>query len=71
MRNKWFRRIKRFIEIFTPGGTGYTEYGTEYHVSWDGSITTPESEMQKVRDKVLGDMKKEIALSREAQSKRN
>ena len=71
MRNKWFRRIKRFIELFTPGGTEYTDFGTEIHFSSDGSITTPESERQKVWDKVTGDMNDELARWREYRSNRD
>jgi hypothetical protein len=48
MRSKWFRRIKRFIEHFTPGGTEYTRLGTEIHYSSKGVTTVPRSEYKKI-----------------------
>jgi hypothetical protein len=45
---KWFKRVKRFIELFTPGGTEYTSLGTEIHYSSDGVTTIPESEYEKI-----------------------
>jgi hypothetical protein len=48
MRNKWFRRIKRFIEQFTPAGTEYTEFGTEIHYSHTGHPTISDSDMHKL-----------------------
>jgi hypothetical protein len=48
MRNKWFGRIKRFIELFTPGGTEYTSKGIAIHYSSDGVTTIPSSENKKI-----------------------
>jgi hypothetical protein len=48
MRSKWFRRIKRFIEQFTPGGTEYTRFGTEIHYSSKGAMTISRSDAQKI-----------------------
>jgi hypothetical protein len=48
MRSKLFRRIKRFIELFTPGGTEYTEFGTAIHYSHDGVTTISSSDAQKL-----------------------
>jgi len=56
MRNKWIRRVKRFIELFTPGGVMYSKAGTEIHVSHDGSITIPPSERKKLLDMHLDEM---------------
>jgi hypothetical protein len=48
MRSKWLRRIKRFIEQFTPGGTEYTEFGTAIHYSRTGDTTISDSDMHKL-----------------------
>ena len=48
MRSKWFQRIKRFIELFTPGGTEYTEFGTAIHYSATGDTTISSSDMHKL-----------------------
>jgi hypothetical protein len=56
MRSKWLRHIKRFIEIFTPGGVEYSTLGTEFHVSSNGTITVPASELQKILFKRLEEM---------------
>jgi hypothetical protein len=48
MGNKWIRRIKRFIDLFTPGGAIYSKSGIEAHVSHDGSFTIPPSERKKL-----------------------
>lgn len=48
MRNKWFRRIRRFIELFTPGGVEYSSLGAEIHISSRGVINTPTSEYEKI-----------------------
>ena len=48
MRGKWFRRIKRFIEQFTPGGTEYTSFGTEIHYSSKGVTSISRSDAQKI-----------------------
>jgi hypothetical protein len=48
MRSKWFKRIKRFIEQFTPGGTEYTSFGTEIHYSRDGVTTISRSDAHKL-----------------------
>ena len=58
MRNNWIRRIKRFIEIFTPGGTEYTDFGTEFHVSSKGGITTPPGELAKILDRTVDEMER-------------
>jgi hypothetical protein len=71
MRNKWFRRIKWFIELFTPGGTEYTEFGMECHVSRTGAITTPEEEMGKLGDRAIELMRGVNERSRESRAERN
>jgi hypothetical protein len=48
MRSKWFRRIKRFIEQFTPGGTEYTEFGTEIHYTRYGATSISRSDAHKL-----------------------
>jgi len=48
MRSKWFRRIRRFIESFTPGGTEYTSFGTEIHYSSKGATTVSRSDAHKI-----------------------
>ena len=53
MRNKWLRGIKRFIELFTTGGTAYTKYGTEYYISSTGAVTTPPESVKKIMDRGL------------------
>jgi hypothetical protein len=58
MRSKWFRRVKRFIELFTPGGTEYTESGMEIHYSHTGATSIPESEHEKILFRRLEEFKK-------------
>jgi hypothetical protein len=58
MRSKWFRRIKRFIEQFTPGGTEYTEFGTEIHYTRYGGTSIPSSSVQKLLYMHLDEMEK-------------
>jgi hypothetical protein len=58
MRSKWFRRIKRFIELFTPGGTEYTRDGIEIHYTADGQASFPPSEYPKILFPVLEEFKK-------------
>jgi hypothetical protein len=70
MRNKWLRRIKRFIEIFTPGGTAYTNFGTEFRVGHFGGISTPDSEVKKIMHKARRDWEAEIARSKASRSDR-
>jgi hypothetical protein len=48
MRGKWFKALKRFIELFTPGGTEYTRSGIAVIFSRDGSTRIPESEYKKL-----------------------
>jgi hypothetical protein len=48
MRSKWFRRIKRFIELFTPGGTEYTPSGIAIVYSRTGVTHIPRSEYKKL-----------------------
>jgi hypothetical protein len=48
MRSKLFRRIKRFIEQFTPGGTESTPFGTEIHYSHHGATRISRSDAQKL-----------------------
>lgn len=58
MRSKWFRRIKRFIEQFTPGGTEYTEFGTEIHYTRYGGTSISSSDAQKLLFMHLDEMEK-------------
>jgi hypothetical protein len=64
MRSKWFRRIKRFIEQFTPGGTEYTSFGTEIHYSHDGVTTVSRSDTQKILFMRLDEWEKQRARLR-------
>jgi hypothetical protein len=48
MSSRWFKRIKRFMEIFTPGGTEYTPSGIAIVFSRTGHWHVPESEYQKL-----------------------
>ncbi len=48
MRNRWIRRIKRFIKIFTAGGVAYSSLGTEINISARGAVTIPTSEYEKI-----------------------
>jgi len=59
MRSKLFRRIKRFVEQFTPGGTEYTEFGTAIHYSHDGVTSISKSDMHKILLMRLDEMEKE------------
>jgi hypothetical protein len=58
MRSNWFRRIKRFIEQFTPGGTEYTSMGTEIHYSSKGVTRISRSDAQKILFMRLDEWKK-------------
>jgi hypothetical protein len=58
MRSTWFRRIKRFIELFTPGGTEYTRRGTEIHYTSDGLSSIPPHAREKLLFMVLAEFKK-------------
>jgi len=50
MRNKWFRRIRWFIELFTAGGSIYSKSGIEARVSHYGGFEVPQSERWKLVD---------------------
>jgi hypothetical protein len=65
MRNKWFRRIRRFIELFTPGGVEYTRLGTEVHISSRGMITIPPSEYKKIAAAFSAEIKRARANSQQ------
>jgi hypothetical protein len=70
MRSKWFRRIKRFIELFTPGGTEYTSQGIEIHYTSDGVSSFPPSEYEKILFPRLEEFKKAgVRLSAGAEQK--
>ena len=58
MRSKWFQRIKRFIEQFTPGGTEYTKFGTAIHYSHDGVTSISSSDAHKLLLMRLDEMEK-------------
>jgi hypothetical protein len=58
MRNKWFRRIRRFIELFTPGGTEYTPSGIAIVYSRTGATTIPTSEYEKILFQRLDEFKR-------------
>ena len=45
---KWFKAIKRFIELFTPGGTEYSRSGIAIVYSRTGVAHIPESECEKL-----------------------
>jgi hypothetical protein len=71
MRSKWFRRIKRFIELFTPGGTEYTSLGTQIHYSSDGVTSIPRSEWEKILFTRLDEFKKPGVRSGEGNNQRD
>jgi hypothetical protein len=48
MLQKWLQVIKRFIELFTPGGTEYTKNGKMIIFSRTGDMTTPSSEYKRI-----------------------
>jgi hypothetical protein len=56
MDRKWFKRIKRFVEQFTPGGTEHASLGTEIHYSSKGVTTVPRSEYRKILFRRLGEL---------------
>jgi hypothetical protein len=71
MRNKWTRRVKRFIELFTTGGTIYSVEGIAAHVSRDGGFEVPPDELERLLDMHLEKMERlksrlraELALTR-------
>ena len=64
MRSKWFRRIKRFIEQFTPGGTEYTRFGTEIHYTRDGVVSISKSDAHKLLLMRLNEWEKQRARMR-------
>jgi len=70
MRNKWFGRIKRFIELFTPGGTEYTSKGIAIHYSSDGVTTIPPSEYKKILLLQMEEFEKVRLRSRAALNKK-
>ena len=55
---KFFRRLRRFIEHFTPGGTEYTSLGTEIHYSSKGVTSISKSDAQKILFMRLDEWKK-------------
>ena len=58
MRNKWFRRIKWFIELFTPGGSIYSKSGIEARVGHHGGFEVPLSERKKLLFQHLDEMER-------------
>jgi hypothetical protein len=58
MGNKWIRRIRWFIELFTPGGSIYSKSGIEARVRRDGSFTVPLSERKKLLYQHLDEMER-------------
>jgi hypothetical protein len=48
MANKWIRRIRWFIELFTPGGSIYSKSGIEARVGHHGGFEVPLSERKKL-----------------------
>jgi hypothetical protein len=47
MRGKWLKAIRRFIELFTPGGTEYLKDRRTIHYSSNGTFSVPESEWKR------------------------
>jgi hypothetical protein len=45
MSNKWLRRLRWFIELFTAGGSIYSKSGIEARVRRDGSFMVPPGEL--------------------------
>lgn len=62
MRKKLFKAIKRFIELFTPGGTEYTRSGFSMVYSRTGGISMPEEEREKYLFHYLDKVRRERAL---------
>jgi hypothetical protein len=58
MGNKWFRRIRWFIELFTPGGSIYSKSGIEARVDHDGGFEVPLSERKKFLCQHLDEMER-------------
>jgi hypothetical protein len=58
MGNKWIRRIRWFIELFTPGGSIYSKSGIEARVRRDGSFAVPLSERKKLLYQHLDEMER-------------
>jgi hypothetical protein len=58
MRNKWIRRVKRFIELFTPGGSIYSKSGIEARVGHHGGFEVPLSERKKLLYQHLDEMER-------------
>ncbi|MBV8803730.1 MAG: hypothetical protein JO042_01760 [Sinobacteraceae bacterium] len=48
MRTKLLKAIKRFIELFTPGGTEYTPSGVAIIFDHWGNWRIPESDWEKL-----------------------
>jgi hypothetical protein len=55
---RFLRRIRRFIEHFTPGGTEYTSLGTELHYSSKGVRSISKSDAHKILLMRLDEWKK-------------
>ena len=71
MGNKWFRRIRWFIELFTAGGSIYSKAGIEARVRRDGSFTVPPSELKKLlymhldeRERLKSQWRKELEATK-------
>lgn len=48
MGNKWFRRIRWFIELFTAGGSIYSKAGIEARVDHYGGFEVPPKELKRL-----------------------
>jgi hypothetical protein len=58
MGNKWIRRIRWFIELFTPGGSIYSKAGIEARVDHDGGFEVPPSERKRLLHMHLDEMER-------------
>jgi hypothetical protein len=71
MRSKWLRGIKRFIELFTPGGTEYTSSGVRIVFSRTGDRRIPESDWPKLLSNYLDKSKRAVSPLQEHRHQRN
>jgi hypothetical protein len=58
MGNKWIRRIRWFIELFTAGGSIYSKSGIEARVDHYGGFEVPLSERKKLLYQHLDEMER-------------
>jgi hypothetical protein len=65
MQRKWLKAIKRFIELFTPGGTEYTRSGVAIIFSHTGDSRIPESDWEKLLFNYMDESKRSASRLQE------